>query len=170
MKKVLAAAVLLMIGSACTPPSSPANFAKCPTAGAGQIQVAVVVEDAPKANTEVVCVVLPTGADGIDALNARATRIGGVAPRIKSFSFGDQVCAIDGDPVAPACGDAVPGGFASWGYWAGGSNWSSSFIGAGDHVLAQGDVEGWAFSIADYDTTFPTAPTTASDFATLTAS
>jgi len=41
-------------------------------------------------------------------------------------------------------------------------------VGAADVELHQGDVEGWKYGTWDFATTFPTAPTHSTSFATLT--
>jgi hypothetical protein len=139
------------------------NYRACPTAGAGQVQVAVVVDDAPAA-TRVVCVVVPAGSDSLDALAARATRIGAPAPRVE----GGFVCGIDGTPAAPECAPSLPEGFRYWNFWTGGTTWQTASVGAGDRVVTQGSVDGWDFGTWDFVTTFPAPPATSSDFATLT--
>lgn len=155
-----------LVVSACTAPGGgppPPDYTRCPTAAAGQAQVAVVVEPSPAA-TRVVCVVVADGATGLVALNARATRIGTAPPRVE----GGFVCGIDGVPAAPECSPSTPEGFRYWNYWSGGTTWQSAVVGAGSRVLTQGDVDGWVFGTWDFVTTFPGAPTTASDFAGLT--
>jgi hypothetical protein len=135
----------------------------CPTAAAGQIQVAVVVDNAT-ASTRVVCVVVPAGSDGLDALAARAARINATAPRIE----GGFVCGIDGNPAPPECAPAVEDGFRYWNYWNGGTTWTSASVGAGDTVLSQGSVDGWVLGTWDFVTTFPQPPVGPSDFDSLT--
>src|SRR3954452_5992625 len=83
--------------SACEPP----DYAKCPAKGANQVRVAVVVDArALGGTTDVVCVVVPTGSDGLDALRARSDRTGRAMPRISPQN--GLVCGIDGKPAAPA--------------------------------------------------------------------
>ena len=164
---LVAATALTLTAAACTPApgggtGSP-DYASCPAAGSGQAQVAVVVDNAPAA-TRVVCVVVTDGATGVDALTARAARIGAVAPRLS----GGFVCGIDGLPAAPECSPSTPDGFRFWNYWTGGATWSSAPVGAGSRVLHQGDVDGWVFGTWDFVSTFPQPPATASGFAALT--
>jgi len=164
VKKILIACVALMFAATACPANPPAvDYTACPAAGSGQIQVAVVVENSVN---KVVCVVVPDGADGFAALNARAARIGAPALRFN----GAFLCAIDGNPVGPACGTdpAGPNGFSYWSYNLGGTTWSEAQFGAASRVLHQGDVDGWVYGTWNFSTTFPGAPTTASDFATLT--
>lgn len=171
MKKLLLAVALLAFGAtACPPPTTGTNWAQCPTAGAGQIQVAVVTEGVPDPSHEVVCVVVATGSNGIDALNARAARLGVAAPRT---AFGGTfVCAIDGNPAPPECGD-LPGdatGWRSWNYSNGGTQWTASNVGAAATTLQQGSVEGWNFGTWNYTTTFPSNPVHSPVFSVLTGS
>jgi len=172
MKKVLLACAALMFAATACPVEPPAgtNWATCPTAGAGQVQVAIVTEGVPDATHEVVCVVVATGSNSIAALNARAVRLGTEAPRT---AFGGTfVCSIDGNPVAPECGD-LPGdatGWRSWNYSNGGSQWTASQFGAAAHIVQQGDVDGWNFGTWNYSTTFPGNPTHSPSFAVLTGS
>lgn len=169
MKKLLIACALLAFTATACPVDPPAtNWAQCPTAGAGEVQVAVVTEGLPASSPKVVCVVVPEGSSGLDALNARAARIGKPAPRTESTVFGPLVCGIDGTPIAPDCGVTGPEGTSFWSYWNGGGSWSESMIGAHDRVVEQGSVDGWKFGTWDFATTFPTAPTVSPNFNTLT--
>ncbi len=163
-----ATALLAAATTACAPPTPPPapNLAACPAAGAGQVQVAVVVQGGPVDSPPVVCVVVPDGSDGLDALAARAQRIGEPAPRL---GFGDAfVCGIDGFPAAPACGEGGAEGFSYWNYWTGGSTWDPASVGAGDRTVTQGSVDAWVFGTWDFETTFPAPPALSADFATLT--
>jgi len=163
-----AVAVAALVLGACVPPPPPPppDFAVCPTAAAGQVQVAVVVQGGLPQSPPVVCVVVPAGSDGLDALAARAVRISQAAPRL---GFGDAfVCGIDGFPAAPACADSGPNGFSYWNYWTGGTTWESASIGAGDRIVSQGSVDGWVFGTWDFSTTFPAAPNGSADFGALT--
>ena len=95
------------------------------------MRVAVVVDArALGGSTGVVCVVVPSGSDGLDALRARADRIGKPAPRVHPQN--GLVCAIDGKPAAPACGGNGPNGPEYWSYWLGGASWRYSPVGPGD--------------------------------------
>jgi len=172
MKKLMLACAALMFAATACPvdPPAPTNWSACPTAASGQVQVAIVTEGVPDASHEVVCVVVPAGANGIEALNARAVRLGTEAPRT---AFGGTfVCSIDGNPVAPECGD-LPGdatGWRSWNYSNGGTQWTGSQTGAASTVLTQGAVEGWNFGTWNYSTTFPGNPTHSPVFSVLTGS
>lgn len=166
LRALLAAAALAtgVLAGACTPaaPAAPGP-ATCPTAGAGQIQVKVVVEGTTVPNGRVVCVVVRDGATGLDALAARAQRLGTAAPRVE----GGFICAIDGTPAAPECAPSLPDGFRYWAYWLGGTAWTSAPVGAGSRALHQGDVDGWVFGTWDFATTFPAPPSGPADFASI---
>jgi len=164
------ATALLGLASACAPmpPTPPqVDLRTCPAAAAGQVQVAVVVLGGAPTSPSIVCVVVPEGSDGLDALAARAQRVGAGAPRL---GFGDAfVCGIDGTPAEPACGDSGPDGFSYWNYWTGGpGGWAGSETGAADRVVTQGAVDAWVFGTWDFASTFPEPPAVAADFDTLT--
>ena len=165
-----AAVALLGVLAACAPmpPSPPqVDLRTCPTAAAGQVQVAVVVLGGSPTSPSIVCVVVPEGSDGLDALAARAQRVGAGAPRL---GFGDAfVCGIDGVPAEPSCGDSGPDGFSYWNYWTGGAGgWAGAEVGAADRIVTQGAVDAWVFGTWDFASTFPEPPAVASDFGTLT--
>jgi hypothetical protein len=179
IRAALAASVLataLTMAVACTPPATggsggttttapSADPAHCPTAGAGQVRVAVVVDFASltgAAGSTVTCVVVPSGASGVSALAARATRLGTPAPRYNSSGL---LCAIDGLPAAPACGTPNGGSFDYWSYWVGGSSWTYSTVGPGSRGMTDGAVEGWRFVSGGTNV----APRGASSFASLTS-
>ena len=166
MKKLLLVVALLSMGAtACPAPTAAVDWSVCPAAAAGQVQVAVVVQGGTATPaTEVVCVVVPAGSNGLDALAARAARIGAAAPRVES-AF---VCGIDGIPVAPACADSGPGGYTYWNYWTGGTAWATAAIGAGDRIVTQGSVDAWTYGTWDFVSTFPADPTKPATFAALT--
>lgn len=162
---ILALVATFAVGAVACTPAPTTDWSQCPTAGTGQIQVAVVVTDAAPAN-QVVCVVVADGANGVDALNARAARIGTAAPVIDNSSgFGPAVCGIDG--IANPGGNCFAPSY--WGYWFGGGSWEGAPVGAGDRVLHQGAVDAWDFGSWDWVTTFPEAPTQPSSFAALTS-
>ena len=122
------------------------NLATCPTAAAGQVRVAVVVDATAFGAVSVpsvVCVVVSQGASGIAALNARAVRTGLPAPR---FNASGLLCAIDGAPVAPACGQVGPNGYEYWSYWSGGASWQYAASGPASRQMQDGSVEGWRFT------------------------
>lgn len=148
---LLSAAVLLV---ACAPPgggggttstTTPTNWATCPTPGAGQVRIATVVEGTGLAGfsqPEVVCVVVAQGASGLEALDARAARLGVPANRI---GVSGLLCAIGGLPAAPACGESGPSGPEYWSYWVpdGSGGWSYAPVGPAFRSMQEGGVEGW---------------------------
>ena len=146
--------------AACNPP----DYAKCPARGSGQVRVAVVVDARSLGgSTGVVCVVVPSGSDGLDALQARADRIGKPMPRIHPQN--GLVCAIDGKPAAPACGGNGPNGPEYWSYWLGGASWRYSTVGPATRTVNDQTVDGWRFLKGE-----PQAPpNTSSTFADLTS-
>jgi hypothetical protein len=163
MIRALVAATGLLLAAAglgsCTPP----DYSKCPAKGTGQVRVAVVVDArALGGTTGVVCVVVPTGSDGLDALRARATRIGQPAPRLNQAGL---VCAIDGRPAAPACVGNGSNGPEYWSYWLGGSSWTYASVGPSLRTVKDQTVDGWRFLKGS-----PQAPpNTSSKFADLTS-
>lgn len=133
-------------GCGCTPtPPPPPNPATCLPVKTGEIQVAVVVDAStlPKgAKAKSTCVNVPKNSNGVDALNARAKRLGVAKPR---FNQSGLLCAIDGTPKAPDCGENGPDGYEYWGYYQGGSKWNFATTGPAGKKLTNKSVEGWAF-------------------------
>jgi hypothetical protein len=150
---------LSLLLSAC----DPADYSKCPTKGSGQVRVAVVVDArALGGSTSVVCVVVPSGSNGVTALRARATRLRTAPPR---FNSGGLLCAIDGRPAAPACGEQGPDGYEYWSYWLGGTRWSYAPIGPASRTVQDQTVDGWRFLTGGS----AVSPSTPSSFAALTS-
>jgi hypothetical protein len=147
-----------------TTTTAPADLAHCPSTGAGQVRVAVVVDATGLASSTppVVCVAVAAGSTGATALVARAVRLGSPLPRYNSSGL---LCAIDGAPAAPACGTPASSGFAYWSYWIGGSTWTYATVGPAGHGVSDGDVEGWRWVPSGT----ATAPGTSASFATLTS-
>ena len=155
-----AALVLLAVSLVACQPSDPS---KCPSRGSGQVRVAVVVDARSLgASTSVVCVVVPSGSTGATALRARADRLGTPRPRYNSDGL---LCAIDGRPTAPACGNAGPNGYEYWSYWLGGSSWHYATVGPAGRRVADQSVDGWRF-IPGGDNV---APNRSPSFSTLTS-
>jgi hypothetical protein len=163
MTRALVAVVGLLLAAAGFSACGPTDFSKCPTKGTGQVRVAVVVDArALGGKTDVVCVVVPSGSNGLDALRARATRIGQPAPRLNQAGL---VCAIDGKPAAPACGGNGPNGPEYWSYWLGGSSWTYAPVGPSARTVKDQAVDGWRFLKGS-----PQAPpNTSAEFADLTS-
>jgi hypothetical protein len=156
---------LITLTAACTPPPAPTDYSTCPTPAAGEVRVAVVVDASAApggaSTPSVVCVAVPSGSTGMDALFERAERIGTAPPRLGG---GGLVCAIDGEPAAPACGESGPNGFRFWGYYLGGASWGFAPVGPGGRTVTDGSVEGWSFQDGPGG-----PPATASSFAALTS-
>jgi hypothetical protein len=141
----------------------PTDYSKCPSKGTNQVRVAVVVDArALGGKTDVVCVVVPSGSDGLDALRARATRTGRPAPRLNQSGL---VCAIDGRPEAPACGENGANGPEYWSYWLGGSQWTYAPVGPAGRTVRDQTVDGWRFLKGGS----PAPPNTSSRFADITS-
>lgn len=141
----------------------PTDYAKCPTRDAGQVRVAVVVDArALGSTTSVVCVVVPSGSNGLTALRARATRLGTAPPRLSSSGL---LCAIDGRPASPACGTSGPNGYEYWSYWLGGTSWQYAPVGPSTRTVQDQSVDGWRFLKGGS----AVAPNTSSSFAALTS-
>jgi hypothetical protein len=150
---MLVVGLLALLLGACEPP----DYSKCPTRGAGQVRVAVVVDArALGSTTSVVCVVVASGANGVTALRARATRLGTAQPR---FNASGLLCAIDGRPAAPACGEAGPNGYEYWSYWLGGTSWHFASIGPATRTVQDKTVDGWRFLKGGADVPPNTSPT-----------
>lgn len=135
----LVVGIVALLLSACEPP----DYAKCPPRGSGQVRAAVVVDArALGGTTSVVCVVVASGANGVTALRARATRMGTAQPRFNSSGL---LCAIDGRPTAPTCGEPGPDGYEYWSYWLGGASWRYAAIGPASRTVQDKAVDGWRF-------------------------
>ena len=159
----IAAGLAVVVAAAALSSCQPPDYSKCPAKGTNQVRVAVVVDArALGGTTNVVCVVVPSGSDGLDALRARATRIGAAGPRIGSSGL---VCAIDGRPEPPACGENGPNGPEYWSYWLGGSSWQYAPVGPAGRTVRDQSVDGWRFLKGGS----PVSPNTSSNFADLTS-
>ena len=110
--------------------------------GADEIRVSIVV-DSDMTGVSSECLVVPAGTTGSQLLARRAAALGRFAPR---YAQSGLLCAIDGYPAAPACGDRRAGGFAYWAYFNGTSgSWSYGSYNPFIRHLSDGDVEGWRF-------------------------
>ncbi len=125
--------------------------------GSGQAQVAG-------------CVQVPPSDNGYYALAAFLAQEHLESPTYNSSGL---LCSIDGVPAAPACGQAVPGGYQYWSYWTmtdGTGSWTYASRGAsvavGDAAGGQ-DVEGWRFQNPGPDNPSAPPPRTAPDYAAL---
>ena len=160
-------AAVAIVATACAPASgggSPGGGtpSACDPKGPGEIHVAVVADfTAFSGPTNVVCVTLPAGSNGVDALFERADELGATDPR---FDVSGLMCAIDDLPLPPDCGASGPNGFEYWSYWVGGTDWSFAPVGPASRTLSDGDVEGWRFLPGGQSN----PPSASSDFASLT--
>ena len=163
--RVTAVVVIALVAlCGCTPPTTGGggtDYSKCPTPGAGDVRVAMVVDATALGGTSnVVCVVVAQGASGVTALYARAARLGTTPPR---FDASGLLCGIDGAPAAPACGTVGPSGYQYWSYWVGGSTWTYAAVGPASRSMQDGTVEGWRFQLGGANT----APSTSASFSQL---
>lgn len=151
MRRVLVGLVVLVVPVAvATAGEGRALAASCDDVPAGHIRVVVVVDLGGASST---CLVVPAGTTGKQVLERRAGEIGAALPRYGSSGL---LCAIDGHPAAPACGNRSAGGFAYWAYFNGSSGaWVYGNYNPFIRRLADGDIEGWRFVEGAGDGTDP---------------
>lgn len=142
---LVAGGALTVPAIATAPRAAGAAEACAGTTPPGQVRVAVVVDDgtsAPSAR----CFALAEGSDGADLLRQRADALGLPRPRYASSGL---LCAIDGFPAAPACGELVGGLYQYWAYFQGtGGRWTyGGSVNPFTRRLRDGDVEGWRFTL-----------------------
>jgi hypothetical protein len=111
--------------------------------------VGVVVDPVGSGSTrsaDTFCATVAADATGLTVLNARADALNRPRPRLNTDGL---VCAVDGFPAEPACGESDGnGGFRYWSYWhkaPGSSAWTYSQVGVTTYKPVNGTVEGWAF-------------------------
>jgi hypothetical protein len=111
----------------------------------GHVRVSVVVDDGT-ASPSARCFVLADGSTGADLLRERADALGLPRPRYASSGL---LCAVDGYPAPPACGEVVGGLYQYWAYFQGtGGSWTyGSSVNPFTRRLRDGDVEGWRFTV-----------------------
>lgn len=113
------------------------------TMPAGQIRVVVVVDTGDGGGPSAACLVVPAGTTGSQALARRAAELGAESPR---YAGSGLLCAIDGRPAPPACGDRNAGGFEYWAYFNGSSGgWVYGTYNPFIRRLSDGDIEGWRY-------------------------
>jgi hypothetical protein len=142
----LAGLVLALLAACGGGPSSPdasaSPAATCVNASAPH-RAHVVVEHLSGAAQDR-CVGFSTGQLAGDQLMKQS----GLAYQTQHFSFGDAVCAIDGEPATfDTC---LPQGAPYWALWtetAGGS-WQQAQVGFTDVQLGDGDALGWRYTPA----------------------
>jgi hypothetical protein len=117
---LLGAAAGAVVGGAVRPLPAAAAGACPATVPAGQVRVVVVVDPGTEPGApgpaSVDCLVLPEGSTGSDLLRRRAERVGAAPPR---YAPSGLLCAIDGYPAPPACGERTSTGYRYWSYWSG---------------------------------------------------
>jgi hypothetical protein len=139
------------------------------------IGVGFVIDFGGSAPTVSGCVDVPPTDNGYQALDAFAQQEHLAAPQFDTNGSG-LLCSVDGIPAAPACGQAVAGGYQFWSYWYmadGSGTWTYANRGASAEVgsAANGqDVEGWRFQNPGPDNASAPAPSVSPDYANLCAS
>lgn len=123
-----------------------AGASACGPARAGQVRVALVVDNGDLAGAPapgVSCVSVPSGSTGWDVLEAHARATGLPGPRSESSGL---LCGIGGLP-AEGCTDAVGTAYRYWSYWWARPDgaWRYATAGPDTHRVHDGDVEGWRF-------------------------
>lgn len=139
------AAVLVLSGAVPLPVAgSHPLLSPCPAAAEpGQVRVALVVDfgtvPGSPGRVDQRCVTVKERSNGFDVLQAAGYPI-----RVSPQS--GLLCAIDGYPAPPACGDRTSQGYEYWAYFSGGdSGWVYSSVGPGSRYVREGSVEGWRF-------------------------
>lgn len=144
-------ALAVLVGASVAAPSPADAAERCAaTAPAGSVRVVVVidygVEDGAPSPASVECLTVAAGTSGGELLAARSALLGAAKLR---FAGSGLLCAIDGYPAAPECGQASGDEYRYWSYWSGtGGAW---VYGAGNPFVRRvqdGDIEGWRFSSA----------------------
>ncbi len=150
-RRVTSSSVLVVLGVAAALASLVAGATPVAAAEAcggttptGSVRVAVVVDDGTSAPSSR-CFTLSEGATGADLLRQRADALGLARPR---YAPSGLLCAIDGFPAPPACGDLVAGSYRYWAYFQGtGGSWVyGSSVNPFTRRLRDGDIEGWRFT------------------------
>ena len=139
------------------------------------IGVGFVIDFGGSAPTVSGCVDVPPTDNGYQALDAFAQQEHLAAPQFDTNGSG-LLCSVNGIPAAPACGQAVAGGYQFWSYWYmvdGSGTWTYANRGASAEVgsAANGqDVEGWRYQNPGPDNASAPAPSVSPDYANLCAS
>jgi hypothetical protein len=115
-------------------------------------------------HAQVSCVSVPTGSNGAQVLAARAKLLGTTGPR---YAVSGLLCAIDGYPAPPTCGQQNGSHYAYWAYFHGGTSWTYSNVGPASWPVSPGDVEGWRFEPDGSATPADPPPRSPSDAPTL---
>lgn len=139
------------------------------------IGVGFVIDFGGSAPTVSGCVDVPPTDNGYQALDAFAQQEHLAAPQFDTNGSG-LLCSVNGIPAAPACGQAVAGGYQFWSYWYmvdGSGTWTYANRGASAEVgsAANGqDVEGWRYQNPGPDNASAPPPSVSPDYANLCAS
>ena len=139
------------------------------------IGVGFVIDFGGTGSTVTGCVQVPPTDSGYEALQAFVAQEDLAAPQFEPNGSG-LLCSINGIPAAPACGEAITGGYQFWSYWYmtdGSGNWTYANRGASAEVgsATNGeDVEGWRFQNPGPDNASAPEPSPSPDYARLCAS
>ncbi len=136
------------------------------------VGVGFVLDFGGSGDTVTGCVEVPPTDTGYQALTAFVAQENLAQPAFASDGSG-LLCSINGIPAAPACGQAISGGYQYWSYWYmtdGSGNWAYANRGASAEVgsAANGqDVEGWRFQNPGPDNPSAPKPSAGPDYASL---
>jgi hypothetical protein len=174
-RTLFAAAVLVGAASAALAGAGPdALLPFRDMAGAAtDVGVAFVVDFGGSSSPVVGCVKVPASDTGYDALTAFTTQEHWAPPTYNSAGL---LCSINGEPVAPACGQGIVGGYQYWSYWFmtdGSGSWKYANRGASAPVGSARngqDVEGWRFQNPGPDNPSAPAPRAAPAYSSICAS
>ena len=174
-RTLFAAAVLVGAASAALAGAGPdALLPFRDMAGAAtDVGVAFVVDFGGSSAPVVGCVKVPASDTGYDALTAFTTQEHWAPPTYNSAGL---LCSINGEPVAPACGQGIVGGYQYWSYWFmadGSGSWKYANRGASAPVGSARngqDVEGWRFQNPGPDNPSAPAPRAAPAYSSICAS
>jgi hypothetical protein len=174
-RMLFAAAVLVGAASAALAGAGPdALLPFRDIAGAAtDVGVAFVIDFGGPSAPVVGCVKVPASDTGYDALTALTTQEHWAPPTYNSAGL---LCSINGEPVAPACGQSIAGGYQYWSYWFmtdGSGSWKYANRGASAPVGSARngqDVEGWRFQNPGPDNPSAPAPRAAPDYSSICAS
>jgi hypothetical protein len=171
-----AVSVLLFVGAASAALAAGGPDALVPfsdvAGAAATVGVGFVIDFGGSGASVTGCVEVPPSDNGYQALSAFVAQENLSAPGFAPNGSG-LLCSINGIPAAPACGQAVTGGYQYWSYWYmtdGSGNWSYASRGASATVgsAANGqDVEGWRFQNPGPDNPSAPKPSVTPDYASL---
>jgi hypothetical protein len=142
---VVATAVVVVALGAPVPGLAPLTT-PCASAADGTQRIAVAVDfgtvPGSPGGAATMCVTVPAGATGADALVERARILGRPAPR---YAPSGLLCAIDGFP-ASGCGERVNGAYRYWAYFlSDGGSWTYASTGPALRRANPDRTEGWHY-------------------------